>query len=364
MTTGKFRESRRMNCAEENAAHLAEFLKDLRVGGRSEQTVTSYEFAIRDFLQFTLGLDVVQVTHHDIREWLHWLYEQKVSPITIATRKYALSSFLQFLQKIGLLKDSPIRFVANRKVTRKLPRFLTVEEVEKLINATKTLRDRLLIEVMYATGCRISEIVGMRVEDISGHTMRVIGKGDKERLVVLGSRAINSIQAYLQGRANGPLFAEERTPQRGGVTRRADGAWWGQWRETDDTGKRVMRSIRLGDYEIGTEEDARKALRAHVPEELAQAPVKGLNAHSIRTILDAAARRAGIPHVNPHALRHSFATHLLDNGANLRAIQELLGHSDISTTQIYTHVSTGQLEKTFEKFHPHGRSNPVEKTSN
>jgi site-specific recombinase XerD len=363
MTTGKFRESRRINCAEENAAHLAEFVKDLRVGGRSEHTITSYEFAIRDFLQFTLGLDVAQVTHHDIREWLHWLHEQRMSAVTIATRKYALSSFLQFLQKIALLKDSPIRFIANRKIARKLPRFLSVDQVEKLIDATETLRDRVLIEVMYATGCRISEIVGIRVEDISGRTVRVLGKGDKERIVVLGSRAVDSIETYLQGRTKGPLFAEDRIPQRGGVTRDPHGAWWGQWRETDASGNRVMRSVRLGDYELRTKEEAREALRVFVPSASAQPSQKAMDAHSIRTILDAAARRAGLPHVHPHMLRHSFASHLRDNGADLRSIQELLGHASILTTQIYMHVSTGQLEQTFEKFHPHGRSNTNEKTS-
>src|SRR6266446_4419136 len=99
---GKFRESRRMNCEEQNAKLLAEFVTDLRVGGRSEHTITSYEFAIRDFLQFTLGLDILQVTHRDISEWLHWLQVQRMSAVTISTRKYALSSFLQFLQKIDL----------------------------------------------------------------------------------------------------------------------------------------------------------------------------------------------------------------------------------------------------------------------
>jgi site-specific recombinase XerD len=353
---GKFRETRRMGCEAENAAHLAEFVLELRGAGRSEHTITSYEFAIRDFLQFTLGLDILQVTHHDVREWLHWLDVQRMSAVTISTRKYALSSFLKFLQKDGLLKDSPIRFIPNRKVTRKLPRFLSVEEVEKLIDATDTPRDRALIEVMYSTGCRIAEIIGMCVEDISGSTVRVIGKGDSERLVILGSRALESLKAYLQSRTKGPLFVAEPRRQRGGVTRDQYGAWWGQWRETDAaTGKRVMRSVRLGDYELRTKQDAIEALGVHVPPAQVKPPSRPMDAHSIRMILDAAARRAGIPHVNPHALRHSFATHLLDSGADLRVIQELLGHSSISTTQIYTHVSVGKLQKTVEQFHPHGR---------
>jgi site-specific recombinase XerD len=345
-----------MNCEQENAAQLAEFVKDLRAGGRSEHTITSYEFAIRDFLQFTLGLDILQVTHHDIREWLHWLDVQRYDAQTLAQRKYALSSFFQFLQKIGALTDSPVRFIPNRKVARRLPRVLTVEEVERLIDATETPRDRALIEVMYATGCRIAEIVGMRVEDISDRTVRVIGKGDKERIVVLGSCALQSLHAYLQGRTKGPLFVADPIRQRGGVSRDPHGVWWGFWRETDaTTGKRVMRSVRLGDYELRTKESAREALHTYVPVATVQPPRQAIDAHSIRTILDAAARRAGLPHVHPHMLRHSFATHLLTNGADLRVIQELLGHSSITTTQIYTHVSIGHLEKAIEQFHPHGR---------
>jgi site-specific recombinase XerD len=352
---GKLRESRRMGCEAENAAHLAEFLKDLRAAGRSEHTITSYGFAIRDFLQFTLGLDVLQVTHRDIGEWLHWLDTQRLLPSSISARKYALSSFFQFLQTTDALKDSPARFMVNRKIARKLPRFLTVKEVDRLIGAAKKPRDRALIEVMYGTGCRIAEIVGMRVEDISGRTMRVLGKGDKERIVVFGSRAIKYLEAYLQGRKEGPLFVAQPIRQRGGVSRDQYGAWWGQWRETDTTGNRIMRSVRLGDYELRTKQDAMEALGVRVPPAQVQPPSKPLNAHSISMILDAAARRAGLPHVHPHMLRHSFATHLLESGADLRAIQELLGHSSLSTTQIYTHVSVSHLEKTIEKFHPHGR---------
>jgi integrase/recombinase XerC len=351
----KPRESRRMNCEAENSKLLDEYLKDLRVGERSPNTIASFGFAIRDFLQFTLGLDVLQVTHHDIREWLHWLYVQKFDPRTISSRRAALASFFVFLQKTDTVKESPLRFIASPKFRRRLPRTLTVEEVEKLIDATETPRDRALVETMYATGCRIAEIVGMRVEDICDRVVRVIGKGDKERIVMLGGRAIESLQTYLQGRTRGPLFVAEPARQQGGVTRDQYGVWWGQWRETDATGKRVMRSVRLGDYELRTKQDAMEALGVHVPPAQVQPPTKPINAHSIRLILDAAARRAGIAHVNPHALRHSFATHMLENGADLRTIQELLGHVSITSTQIYTHLNFRHLERTVDQFHPHGR---------
>src|SRR5262249_1029324 len=154
----------------------------------------------------------------------------------------------------------------------------TIQEVEKLIDATETLRDRAIIELMYATGCRIAEIVGICVEDISGRTIRVIGKGDKQRIVILGTRALTSVQAYLQGRTQGPLFVSEPRRQRGGVYRDEWGAWWGQWRELDaSTGERVMRSVRLGDYELRTKKDARAALRGIVPIAPKQPPRNPLN---------------------------------------------------------------------------------------
>jgi site-specific recombinase XerD len=368
MATGKFTEGRRMNCQEENAGHLENFLKDLRIEGRSEHTITSYQFAVRDFLDFTLGLDLRQVKHSDIREWLHWIHAQGASSQTMAQRKYALSSFFQFLQKFEVVNDSPVRFIGNRKVVRRLPRFLSVAEVEKLIGAAQTIRNRALIEFMYSTGCRIGEVVGARAENLSGRNIRVIGKGDKERIVILGARALDCLQIYLQKRTRGPLFAAEQSMLRadgswwagrathtGGVSRNRWGSWGGYWSETNAKGERIRRYVRLGGKEIRTKKQAQKLLRPRLPAPVG-AGVKPIDAHTIRLILSAAARRAGLEHVHPHMLRHSFATHLRDNGADLRAIQELLGHSSISTTQIYTHVSVGQLQKTIEQFHPHGRS--------
>ena len=314
MPTGKLVESRRMNCQEENTSHLEEFLKEMRIEGRSEHTITAYRFAVRDFLDFTLGLDLRQVKHQDIREWLHWIQAQGAGPQTMAQRKYALSSFFQFLQRTEMVKDSPVRFIANRKVARRLPRFLSVEEVEKLIAAARTIRDRALFEFMYSTGCRIAEVVGARVENLSDHTIRVIGKGDKERIVILGSRAMDCLQTYLRGRTTGPLFAAEQSRRKdngswwaggatrtGGVSQDRYGTWRGYWREIDANGKRIMRSIKLGDYEIRTREQAWELLRPHLPAPIG-CGLKAIDAHTIRLILSDAGRRAGIGHVHPHML--------------------------------------------------------------
>src|SRR5882724_1157797 len=357
MATGKLTESRKMHCEEANAGLLEEFVKDLRVANRSGHTISSYQSAAEDFLQFTLGLDVRQVTHRDVREWLHWIHAQGSSPQTIAQRKYALSSFFQFLQKIGEVKDSPVRFIANHKATRKLPQPLSIEEVERLISATECPRDRALIETMYATGCRIAEILGMRIEDInwSSRTALVTGKGDKQRIVPFGGMAHKSLLAYLNGRASGPVFLQEEIQQNGGVSRDRYGTWRGYWREDG-----VMQSVRLGDYELRTKKQAEAALARHLssiptvtaPRRISEKPI---DKHTVRLVLDSAARKAGLRHVNPHLLRHCCATHLLESGVDLRSIQELLGHSNIATTQIYTYVSTAHLRKTLEKCHPHGR---------
>ncbi|HEY4816732.1 MAG TPA: tyrosine-type recombinase/integrase [Candidatus Acidoferrum sp.] len=363
MPTGKLREGRKMQCEEENAAHLTEFVKDLRVAGRSEHTILAYQIAIQDFLKFTLGLDVRQVTHKDIREWLHWLHAQGMSSQTLSQRKYALASFYQFLTRTDEVRDSPVRLVANRKIVRKLPHVMSVSDVDRLIAAAKTLRDNTILEVMYATGCRISEITGLLVEnlDLDARIARVTGKGDKQRMVPLTGRAAESLRTYLEGRTKGFAFVAEPTVQFGGVSRDKWGTWRGFWREDGADSKRVMRSVRLGDYELATREKAEEALNRH----LAKNPLsprarreKAIDAHTIRSILDAAARRAGLNyHVHPHMLRHSCASHLLERGVDLRLIQTLLGHESISTTTIYTHVSTLHLRETIGKCHPHGGQN-------
>lgn len=362
MPIGKFVESRRMGCEAENTSRLEEFVKDLRVAGRSENTIIAYRFAITDFLQFTLGLDVCQVRTADVREWLHWLDTQKYSSTTIAQRKYALAGFFEFLEKVEAVPASPVRWIPNRKVTKRLPDPLTVEEVERLIAATECSRDHALMETMYATGCRVAEIAGMRVEklDLRERMVRVIGKGNKERIVPLGRRAAESLGAYLQGRDRGPLFLQQQIVQNGGVSQSSYGVWRGYWSEKGAGGTRRMQSRRLGDHELNREQ-AREVLAAHL-KSLPQAiirrdvPDKAIDVHTIRQIIDGAARRAGLRHVHPHMLRHSFATHLLEGGADLRTIQVLLGHESIATTQIYTHVSMAHVRDLFEKCHPHGRS--------
>jgi integrase/recombinase XerD len=362
MTTGKLTESRRMGSEDTNAKLLEDFEKDLTVGNRSPHTIRAYRVAIGDFFKFTLGLDIRQATHKDIREWLHWLMVQGCNSQTLSQKKYALASFFQFLKRTDEVKDEPTRLVANQKIRRKLPHVMSVADVDKLITATKNPRDTALVEVMYATGCRISEIAGMLIEDIDldDRSAKVNGKGDKQRMVPLTGRAAESLRTYLQGRTRGFAFIAEPTVQLGGVSRDKWGTWRGYWREYGLEGKRKMRSVRLGDYELATKDAAEEALNRYLaknPPARRGRSDRAIDQHTIRTIIDEAARHAGLPyHVNPHMFRHCCATHLLDGGMDLRHIQELLGHASVQTTQIYTHVSMRSLRKAHDTCHPHGGS--------
>ena len=260
-----------------------------------------------------------------------------------------------------------------RTFRRPLPHCLSEKEVLKLLGATKSLRDHTIIEMLYATGCRNSELVGMRIENVNwlDRSVRVMGKGLKERLLPIGRKAIRSLRLYTKGRTSGPLFrAEEEWTQRkqqGGLLQ-AGKYWVGSWRENrrlpDGSVKRVRRGKCLGRSDTLTRAEARAALTALLSRKpwLLRArktklprplnPDQPITSRQIRRVVAEAASRAGLGRVHPHMLRHAAATHLLDHGADLRIIQEFLGHASISTTQIYTHVSMSHLRATLERCHP------------
>lgn len=296
--------------------HYVTFLRAER--NLAPKTVDAYAMDVRAYLQDLAkrSIEVEKVTREDVLEHLAKLGQNGLSPRSRARHLAALRGFHRFLEDEKLCAADPTSDLDTPRHTRKLPVFLSLEEVESLLAApdVKTItgvRDRAMIEVLYATGLRVSELIKLGVNDVNLNDGFVLtmGKGRKERVVPLGRRAIEAVKAWmlerptmLHGRESRALFV---TPRGSGFSR------MGFW----------------------------KLLRRH-------------------------ARGAGIlKEISPHKLRHSFATHLVERGADLRAVQAMLGHADLATTQIYTHVDSKRLRAVYDDKHPRSRvrKKPVER---
>jgi integrase/recombinase XerD len=296
---------------EISAAILA-FLTHVRVEkGLSPNTVSAYGRDMGKFDVFAKKrkLDLKGVSRDDLVDFLAELYRQKLESRTVARHLVTLRNFFRFAQINELIKDDPSLHLESPKIRRSLPGYLRIEEVEKLLAQPdeKTpigLRDRSMLEVLYSSGLRVSELTSLRVMDLDRAVgcVRCIGKGDKERIVPVGKKALALVDRYLR--------------------------------------------------------DARPKLLGKGP--FSNSPTLFLNRRGSRLsrvgvwkILSAYGRQAGLRvALTPHMLRHSFATHLLERGADLRSVQLMLGHSDISTTQIYTHVVEERLKQVYKAHHP------------
>lgn len=288
--------------------HYVTFLRAER--NLAPKTVDAYAMDVRAYLQDLVKrrLEVERVTREDVLEHLATLGQQGLSPRSRARHLAALRGFHRFLEDEKLCAADPTSDLDTPRHTRKLPVFLSLEEVEALLAApdVKTItgvRDRAMIEVLYATGLRVSELIKLSVNDVNLNDGFVLtmGKGRKERVVPLGRRAIEAVKAWLQER---PTMLHGREAKALFVTPRGSGF------------------SRMGFW---------KLLRRH-------------------------ARSAGIfKDISPHKLRHSFATHLVERGADLRAVQAMLGHADLATTQIYTHVDSKRLRAVYDDKHPRSR---------
>lgn len=258
------------------------------------------------------------VNHLRIREYLAFLQRQEFSRRSIARKLSCLRSFFKYLEKVGLIAANPVLGVHTPKVEKKLPVFLDEPEVGLLLSQPDLttpigLRDRALLELLYGTGLRVSELVALNRSDIdwTDGWVIVLGKGKKERAVPVGSEALQALGAYLE-RGWPALRARAPGPA-----------------EPGPAGQEPLFLNRFGGR---------------------------LSDRSVRRILDGyVAKMALSQHISPHALRHTFATHLLNHGADLRSVQEMLGHSSLSTTQIYTHVTTGRLREEYLRAHPRQR---------
>jgi integrase/recombinase XerC len=283
------------------------YLKNLK--NVSPHTERSYLSDLEQFFDFLGKRDLAASDHQTLRQFIAHLMKLGVKKTSIARKLSVIRSFFKYLNREGILSNNPARLVATPRREKKLPAVLSVDDAQRLMespNSSKeklnstVLRDRAVLETLYSTGVRASELIGINQDDIERHDrlIRIRGKGRKERIVPVGTRALHAIDAYL-----GQINRDAKGPA----------VFTGQ------SGKR-------------------------------------LTARTVQRILENHGKRLGLSQkASPHTLRHSFATHMLESGADLRAIQELLGHASLSTTQRYTHLNLDSLMEIYDKAHPKAR---------
>lgn len=256
-----------------------------------------------------LSTRIIQADVNLIRAYMAYLHEQQYSKATAARKLATLRSFYKFLVRRGHVETSPVAAIRTPKQEKTLPRFLSLEQINALLNCPETgdmlgARDRAILETLYSSGLRVSELVDLNLSDVDflGEVLHVRGKGKKERLTPIGAGALQAIQRYLTYR--------DADPRKGRFDQQA--------LFVNKHGQR-------------------------------------LSTRSVRRKLDKYLLQAGLdPRISPHTLRHTFATHMLNNGADLRVVQELLGHQSLSTTQVYTHLTTSRMKEVYEESHPRG----------
>jgi integrase/recombinase XerC len=296
---------------------IEQFLEHLRYERNvSAHTLRSYSSDLEQFFHFlapnknSKPPDVSAIDHLTIREWLASLHSEQKKKSSIARKLAALRTFFQFLVREAVLELNPAKLVSTPRLEKKLPKHLSVEEAIRFIESPDQetdlgKRDRAMLELMYATGVRVAELTTLNLSDVDfgNHLVRVTGKRRKQRIVPFGEPAGEAIRNYLNVRDKFLMNAP--------ISRRDEEVLFLNYQGTRITTRSVGRMVD-------------KYIRIC----------------------------AGMHNISPHALRHSFATHLLDSGADLRDIQELLGHARLSTTQVYTHVSMEKLIEVYDKAHP------------
>ncbi len=278
----------------------------------SEHTAKAYCSDILSYLVWMDEQSCENVNYSKIRDYLHFIQKFDYKKTTIARKISSLRTFYKYLYRERKVEINPAMSLTNPKRPQPLPKFLTPEEVEQILNNIKIdtpagYRNRTILELLWATGMRVSELAGLNFGDLNltENEIRVFGKGSKERIVLITDRAKNFLERYLES----------------------------------------ARSLVPKGYDIGE------------PNENSPVFINNtgyrLQTKSVRNAINDVVEKINLPkHVTPHVFRHSFATHLIENGADLRVVQELLGHANISNTQIYTHISTKHLKEVYEQSHP------------
>lgn len=296
-------------------ANIQDFLNHLAAErGSSDNTVSAYRNDLGQFFEFMCSKGHVgeawgELTREDLIAYILWLKDREYASATVARKVAAMKSFCGFLARIGALEDNPAEELDSPKVKKQLPTTLTPTEVDHLLalpgkhgGSPKAMRDTALLEVLYATGMRVSELAGLSLDDldVEGGTIRCTGKGNKERVMPLYTEATQALRNYLE------------------------------------RGRPAL---------LGGHPDDRTLFLNPRGEKLTR--------QGLWLIIKAYARELGLEDkVTPHTLRHSFATHMLNGGAGLREVQKLLGHANISTTQVYTHISQDRLREVYDDAHP------------
>lgn len=301
-------------------AEIQDFLNYLVAEkGCSENTIAAYHNDLTQFYEFVTQPGQLQgepswaaVTREHLINYILFLKEREYATATVARKVAAMKSFCHFLLRTGVIEDDPAEDLDSPKVKKQLPQTLTPDEVDQLLalpakhgSNPKALRDTALLEMLYATGMRVSEVAQVTLDDLDleAGTVRCVGKGNKERVMPLYTEAVDAVRAYLEHGRNAFLGAdrEERTLF------------------LNPRGERLTRQ-------------------------------------GLWLIIKGYAREIGLDdRVTPHTLRHSFATHMLNGGAGLREVQKLLGHANISTTQVYTHISREHLRRVYDEAHPRAK---------
>ena len=334
----------------ELACKFGEWLVAQRFSRSAYEAYTKVAFAFCHFI----GQRHVSTTNHlDVRFFLIDLMKRDLTVDGYNRHLYALRRFFDFLYMGGVVDSVAPRLVRGRRRDRRLPAVVSVRDVGRLVNAAGTLRNQTMIELLYATGCRVGELVRIRVEDVdqARRTIRVVGKG-KERTVFFGSRAAGLLRNHLRGRRKGPLFLPELLKQTGCIHAH-NGVWRLHWR---DYSGGTVHAHKTSTY-LGinlTLRQAKMRARQLVPKSKFVCPpqYRHLQTQAVARVIRYAALRSGLARITPHMIRHSFATHLLQAGADIRHIQGLLGHTSLTTTQVYTRVANTELAKVHRRFHP------------
>lgn len=276
--------------------------------GLSPNTLQSYERDLTNYIQFLTEQGITDLASTDriqITAYLQQLHMKNRSTSTISRNLSSIRNFYQFLQRERIIPTNPAELMETPKVEKRLPKVLSSTDIDKMLSKIESvdpvdIRDRAMLELMYATGMRVSELVNVKIHDINLNMgfVRCFGKGSKERIIPIGQKAIQALWLYMDKVR--PHFDQKQV----------------DYLFLNKRGEAITRQ-------------------------------------TFWKIIKKRAQQAGIPkRVTPHTMRHSFATHLLENGADLRAVQEMLGHADISTTQIYTQVTKSRIKHVYDKAHP------------